>query len=82
MESESKDEEEVVAVTLSPSKQQQDMAMVQTIIQDFRTNCSLLESALATDLKDPIPDLSKLMTWIEWIDGNNGTREHLVHFYG
>jgi hypothetical protein len=51
-------------------------------IDDFRHNCYLMESGLQADFADPLPDLTKLMTWVEWINGGNGTPEHCDHFYG
>lgn len=49
-------------------------------VNDFRNNCALLESALVTDYGDPLPDLVKLMTWVDWIRNGNGTPEHNSHF--
>jgi len=82
MENETKEEEDMMMKTSSSlPPPPQGMMVVQTI-DDFKTNCSLLESALVSDLQDPTPDLAKLMTWFGWIDGNNGSRDHVVHFYG
>lgn len=38
--------------------------------------------ALAVDLSDPIPDLAKLTTWIDWLEAENGTPDHVAHFFG
>lgn len=39
--------------------------------------CTRLRGA---DLTDPVPDLQKLMTWVQWLRGGNGSPEHVAHF--
>jgi hypothetical protein len=48
-------------------------------LQDFKTNCGLLEKGLADH--DPQPDLVKLRSWVEWIETGKGTALHDDYMY-
>uniref|UniRef100_A0A7S1G6F9 UBP34/UBP24/USP9X/USP9Y-like ARM repeat region domain-containing protein n=1 Tax=Bicosoecida sp. CB-2014 TaxID=1486930 RepID=A0A7S1G6F9_9STRA len=50
-------------------------------LDDFKRNCSLLESELVSESATMGPELEKVTGWIGWIAGNNGTQAHNDHFF-
>ena len=50
-------------------------------LSTFQQNCNLLRQNLSRDFMDPVDDLTKLRTWVDWIKGGLGTDAHVDHFY-
>lgn len=47
----------------------------------FTNNCKVLEETLAGDFSDPIGELVKAESWLNWIKGRDATYECVEHFY-